>query len=504
MRREASRLLITGLLGAAASTGFAPTSLPLVTLAALCGLFLAIRGQSISMTLRVAGIFAFASWMIALRWLPAAALVVDPRAGLEGWGALVLLAAIMSIFWAVPFALARYLSNHSPVMQLVLTALLFASGEWARANLPLGFAWNPLGSIWIETAPIVLAATSIGATGLSALTLIAAGSLALVAERPRAGGALLIAAGGLALALGRGQGAEADSDRPVVLVQGNIAQVTKWDEDQLSSQVDTYVKLTEGGSNASKAELIFWPEAAIPFALQESPELRRKVAETLGPGDLLMTGALGASPKGRPTNSVFLIDPQGRIVGRYDKRILVPFGEYIPLEPLVSVLGLSHLAPGENALSPGSRQAAVPLNAGEAGISICFEASFPGFGAGFAARPQYIVNPSNDAWFGIAGPPQNLAQARLRAIEMGLPVIRTTPTGITAIIRADGTIAGQLPRDEPGVLSGTMPMPKPPTPFSRFGNTLPTICLLACLAYSACRRRFSIKRSPLTFRRRRR
>src|SRR3546814_4630820 len=96
-----------------------------------------------------------------------------------------------------------------------------------------------------------------------------------------------------------------------------------------------------------------------------------------------------------------------------------------------------------------------------------FEASFPGFGAGFAARPQYIVNPSNDAWFGIAGPPQNLAQARLRAIEMGLPVIRTTPTGITAIIRADGTIAGQLPRDEPGVLSGTMPMPKPPTPFSR-------------------------------------
>lgn len=484
--------------------GFAPTSLPLVTLASLCGIFLVIRGQSTSTTLWAAGIFALTSWMIALRWLPAAALVVDPRAGLAGWAALVILAAILSIFWAVPFALARYLSSNGPVLQVVLTAFLFASGEWARANLPLGFAWNPLGSIWIETPTIVTAAASIGATGLSALTLIAAGSLALVAERPRSGGALLIAAGGLALALGRGQGAEADSDRPVVLVQGNIAQVTKWDEDQLSSQIDTYMKLTKGGSDDSKAELIFWPEAAIPFPLEESPALRRKVAGTLGPDDLLMTGALGVSPKGRTTNSVFLIDPQGRISGRYDKRILVPFGEYLPLEPLISVLGFSHLALGENALSPGFRQAVVPLNGGEAGISICFEASFPGFGRGFADRPEYIVNPSNDAWFGIAGPPQHLAQARLRAIEMGIPVIRATPTGITAIIRADGTIAGQLPRDEPGVLSGTMPVPKPPTPFSRFGNTLSIICLLVCLAYSACRRRLSVKRSPLTFRRRRR
>src|SRR3546814_16123029 len=100
------------------------------------------RGQSISTTLRAAGIFAFASWMIALRWLPAAALVVDPRAGLAGWAALVLLAAILSIFWAVPFALARYLSNQSPLMQLVLTALLLASWEWARATLPRGFAWT--------------------------------------------------------------------------------------------------------------------------------------------------------------------------------------------------------------------------------------------------------------------------------------------------------------------------------------------------------------------------
>ncbi len=253
-----------------------------------------------------------------------------------------------------------------------------------------------------------------------------------------------------------------------------------------------------------KPRIIFWPEAAIPDYLETGyparyyygrpPEfVRQQLSGLMKPGDMLVLGALklefdeaGGRAAGA-RNSVFAMDAQRELVGRYDKAHLVPYGEYLPMRPFLSAIGLSRLAPGDFDFWPGPGARSIDLGKfGKAGIQVCYEIIFSGQVVDPENRPDFIFNPSNDAWFGSWGPPQHLAQARLRAIEEGLPVIRSTPTGISAVIDAQGTIIASVPMAQAGRIDGRLPQASAPTLFARFGNALPLglaiILLLSAIA----------------------
>lgn len=469
MLRRNLRLLIAAMLGAVAAHGFAPANIPVLTFASLSGLLYLTRHSRTAPTFWIVTAYAGTMWMVALRWLPKAFEMMDPPVGTAGWLALAAMSAILSLFWSVPFALAREFANRNPGSQLLATSSLFALGEWARSTSIIGFPWNPLGAIWLEVPAIVRSASVLGITGLSFATLLAAGLILQIVKHPRSVVASLGIIGAFVLLLGRLSVAPPDTAQQVALIQGNIPQAVKWDKNRLDEQVDIYLDLTASISSSAQGLRIFWPEAAIPYVLEDRDAVLGEIGKALRTGDMLFAGALSRGVTGGYTNSVYLIGARGRIHGRYDKRILVPFGEYVPFEPLLEALRLARYAPGRHALAPGPAIPTIPLAGGEAGVAICFEATFPGFGSGFISRPAYIVNPSNDAWFGPAGAPQHLAQARIRALESGLPVLRATQTGISAIIRSDGSIAERLDSGVRGVLVGRLPAAGKATVFSKIG-----------------------------------
>ena len=195
-------------------------------------------------------------------------------------------------------------------------------------------------------------------------------------------------------------------------------------------------------------------------------------------------------------NSVSAMDAFGRILGHYDKAHLVPYGEYLPMPWLLRPLGLARLVPGDLDFwpGPGARTMTVTVDGKpvKIGMQICYEIIFSGETVDRKNRPDFIFNPSNDAWFGNIGPPQFLAQSQFRAIEEGLPVIRATPTGISAIIDAHGRITQSLPLGTDGRIDAVIPRAKAPTLFARFGNVIPLafagLLILAALLPLARRR----------------
>jgi apolipoprotein N-acyltransferase len=224
--------------------------------------------------------------------------------------------------------------------------------------------------------------------------------------------------------------------------------------------------------------------------------LRRRVGRMMGPADLLLTGGVTWQSRDgldvtSATNSVFAMDRTGRIHARYDKAHLVPYGEYLPMRPILSRLGLSRLAPGDIDFDPGPGPKTLTLPVvGKVGFQLCYEIIFSGEVIDRKNRPNFLFNPSNDAWFGAWGPPQHLAQARLRALEEGVPVLRSTPTGISAVIDARGALLHSLPWRKPGVIDAALPASLPPTLFARVGNILPLLfaLLLALFAAALARR----------------
>jgi apolipoprotein N-acyltransferase len=210
---------------------------------------------------------------------------------------------------------------------------------------------------------------------------------------------------------------------------------------------------------------------------------RTRASSLLGPNDVLLTGGIAIASRDGvrvdgAANSVYALGPGGRILGRYDKAHLVPYGEYLPMRPLLSAIGLSRLAPGDIDFTPGPGPRTIDLSDpwGKVGFQLCYEIIFSGHVVDEKNRPAFIFNPSNDAWFGRWGPPQHLAQARLRAAEEGIPVIRSTPTGISAVIDASGRVFESLPGHSAGVIDATLPLPAvSPTLFARLGNILPLL-----------------------------
>lgn len=469
-------------LGMVSALGFEPWSLWLLSLISLALLF---RHMNEAQTWRQAASigwwFGLGLGCISLTWLAHAFTYQSAMPHWLGWPAVALLAAYTACYWAFSFGAAKAVTCTSgPTSFALASAALFVLSEWLRGVFLTGFPWDPLGVIWLPTE-VARAAATIGGLGLSGLTIAITGLLAAATRRDGTSARLLIPAVIVLPFALTGHRAAPDTGAHISLVQANIDQADKWQSGKANEQLERYIVLSGSSGTIANRRLVFWPEAAIIDPLDTETALRVRAAAILGPRDLLFTGATGEAGEGRYTNSVFIINALGNITGRYDKSILVPFGEYLPLSGLMKAIGISRLVPGDVDFAAGTGPRTLNVGELKLGVAICYEVVFASSVVDRRHRPQFLFNPSNDAWFGKGGPEQHLAQARLRAIEEGLPVIRVTPTGITAVIRSDGTILAKLPAQKAGRLDTFMPSAGTPTAFSRWGSGLALTAAIAIL-----------------------
>ena len=486
------------LAGLGSALGFAPLGLwPLTILAFAALLWLVETAPSLRSALARGWWFGIGQFALGLNWIATAFTYQAAMPAWLGWVAVLLLSLYLAIYPAAAAGLAWRWGRRDKLALVLLLAAAWIVTEWLRGSLFTGFAWNPVGVVLVDRSIAPLSAL-VGTYGLSAMVVLFAGLIWIAALGPNRRPALALAAfalaaqGAASLAVGTPQG---EGRRPLLrIVQPNIGQQNKWDPDFEAENFRRLARLT--GPPAAEPRLVLWPEAATPDYLSIELGPRRRLAALLGPSDLLLLGGveLAFGPDGRADaahNSLFVLAPDGRMLGRYDKAHLVPYGEYLPMRPILSAIGLSRLAPGDLDFlgGPGPRTLDLP-GFGRAGIQICYEIIFSGQVVDAANRPDFIFNPSNDAWFGAWGPPQHLAQARLRAIEEGLPVVRATPTGISALIDARGRLLASLPWNEAGAIDARLPRPAPPTLFARYGNILPFgFALLLVAAAIAVRRK---------------
>ncbi|WP_431266808.1 apolipoprotein N-acyltransferase [Dankookia sp. P2] len=412
------------------------------------------------------------------------------------------LAAVLAVFVVLPVLAARPLPAGWQRMAGFAGAWVLA--ELARGVVFTGFPWNLIGTAWAFAALPVQGAAVIGVHGLSLATLLLAGVPLLRGRAPWALGALALAGfagfGAWRLAL------PAPPDQPVqlVLVQGNVAQEVKWQQDQRMPIFQRYLGLTKAAAAAahiaspSNQIVVIWPETASPFLLTQDPEARRLAAEALPVGARLLGGTVRAewTPEGRLRqvwNSLAVLDSAARVQAVYDKSHLVPFGEYMPLAGLIPI----RMAAGGMDFSAGPGPVPLaPPGLPPFGALICYEVIFPA-AVTPEPRPEWLVNITNDAWFGeSSGPWQHLAAARLRAVEEGLPLARAAQTGISAVFDARGQRLAFLPIGTTGTLTLALPGAVAAPPFARFGLVLPAVAALLCMlpglvAWRSIRRRAS-------------
>ena len=485
--RAGWRALVTAFgLGGLAALAMPPVhAIPLLLLALPGLLVLLNRAGSWKRAAVLGWAFGWGFHVIGLYWITYSILTEAERLWWLVPLAVPLLALWMGIYTALPAVLAWMARPGWP--RVLVLAGGWVAAEFVRGWAFTGFPWNLLGTAWAFGALPVQGAAWIGVQGLSLVTVVLA-CTPLLGRRAMAGAlATLVAFAGFGVM--RLLPAELPP-LPVtlVLVQGNVAQEAKWREESRWPIFRRYLELTRQGAEAVAREapgtrpVIIWPETASPFLLADDPEARRIAAAALPADGLLLAGTVRAEwgPDRRPTklfNSLVALGPDAQIAASYDKSHLVPFGEYMPLSGLLPIRvirgGVDFGAgPGPVALSLPGLPSAGPL--------ICYEVIFPGAVVG-PERPGWLLNITNDAWFGIsAGPYQHLAAARLRAVEEGLPLARAAQTGISASFDSRGREIASLPLGETGIVLSPLPVAGEPTPFSRLGPTIPA--LLAALA----------------------
>ena len=444
------------------------------------------------------GYFGIGVW-----WVTEAFLV---EAEIHGWMApfaLVLLAGGLALFWGLAALVFSVVSRGGWSRVFIFAALLSAC-EWLRGHVLTGFPWNLPGESWATgSAPSQLASV-IGAYGLSYVT-IALGAapglwpdLKSIEARSR-----LVVVCGFVLAGLYGWGEhrlagapEASRDGLMVrLVQADIDQKEKWRPENLESILKTYLTLS-ARPGARSPDVIIWPEGALPSVIDDliypdSPFLAG-LGKTLKPGQTLMMGTNRISPRLDGGyiyyNSLIALrrDPTApmdgfRLTGVYDKNRLVPFGEFLPFSPLATRLGLRILVHMPEDFTPGPSPAPIsPLGIPPVQPLIGYEALFPGLSGKTGPRPAWLLNISNDAWFGAtSGPWQHLNIAGYRAIEAGLPMARATPTGVTTMIDAFGRPGPRLGLGQMGVVDAVLPPALPKTPYAKWGDLGLALMILA-------------------------
>ncbi|HXZ02064.1 MAG TPA: apolipoprotein N-acyltransferase [Stellaceae bacterium] len=478
------------LLGALAAASLSPVDLTPVLVVAFTGLiWLADGARGRGGAFLLGWSFGFGFFLAGLYWI-SAALFVD----------------IAQFWWMVPFAVAGLpaaLALFTALAQLaafeacerlrlvgtpriLVFAVCWAAAEYLRGHVLTGFPWNLVGYAWAGAFPGALAvlqsASVIGIYGLSLLTVTVAALPARLGDLGRGRlqaplAALLLVAAAAAGGAWRLAEAPRTSVPGVMLrlVQPSIPETLKNDPKALAQNLRRLLALSASPGAAAVGDLI-WPEAAAPPLLERYPELRQAIAAVIPKGGLLLTGAERAEPaQGWPPrqvwNSILALDDAGAIIAAYDKAHLVPFGEYVPLR---GILPIERIAPGIGDFSrgPGPRTLDPP---GLPPVSplICYEAIFPGAVVDPAHRPEWLLNVTNDAWYGVSsGPFQHLAIARVRAVEEGMPLVRAANNGVSAVIDSYGRVLARLDLNAAGVLDAPLPTALAPTLFERMRDSL--------------------------------
>jgi apolipoprotein N-acyltransferase len=451
--------------------------------------------------------FGFGYFVAGLYWI-GYAFLVDAKT--FGWllpVAVSGLPAYLAIFTGLGLAAARLIWVRGPARILALAATL-TMAEWLRGHVLTGFPWNTFG--YALTEPLVLA-QSVSLVGIWGLTFIAVAVCACPAvladdrvDIPRPYRVLIIA--GLVLAGLVSYGAVRLLGHPTAYVAGvklrimqpNLQQDVKFNYTAKDQVMARYLALSDRAtgpqsSGVRDATHLIWPESAFPFFLAREPDALAQIAAMLKPGTELITGAVrpatsAAGP--RAYNSVYVIDPDGSIHGIYDKVHLVPFGEYLPFQNLLERLGLRQLTKQVGGFLSGNRRRAMEVPGAPTMLPlICYEVIFPGSAVPAGERPGWLVNVTNDGWFGIStGPYQHFQQSRMLAIAEGLPLVRAANTGISGVIDPVGRIIQSLPLGVEGVLDSALPQSISPTIFVAVGE-YPLILFLAASLLVVLRRR---------------
>jgi apolipoprotein N-acyltransferase len=433
--------------------------------------------------------FGFGYFLAGLYWIGYAFLV---DAKIFGWllpFAVVSLPAGMALYTALGTALARLIWTRGAMRVLALAAGLTVA-EWLRGHLFTGFPWNAYGYALATPLPLAQGAALVGIWGLTFLAVAVYASLAVLADDPDDNRRrwLAPALSVIVLAALAGYGAIRLARTPADFVDGvklrimqpNLQQDARFNYSMKQEVMKRYVALSDRAAGPQATGMhdvthLIWPESAFPFFLTREADALAQIAALLPEGTVLITGAVRPpdsvpDPRvPRAYNSVYVIDHAGSILSVYDKVHLVPFGEYLPFQDSLERLGFLQLTKLRGGFIPGDRRRALNVPGAPRFLPlICYEVIFPGDAVPRGERPGWLLNLTNDGWFGLsAGPYQHFQQARVRAIEEGLPLVRAANTGISAVVDPLGRIVQSLPLGSEGVLDSPLPRSIAATPYAR-------------------------------------
>ncbi len=468
--------------------------LPLAFLAYGVFFYFAFYSLSPRAATRLGWVFGYGRFLTGLYWTGAAILV---EVDIFWWMlpfAVLGLPALLAAFDAVALALWAKLRSGVALGDAILFGLFLAVGEYARATILTGFPWNAPVMIWAEWSWLIQSISLFGQHALNLLVLwwLLVPLALCIMRRWGAGALVLVASTALVASFGAwrlAQPTPAGDPLTVTLVQPNIAQGRKWDTQERLAIVREVVDLTIEGMT-EQTEMVVWPETALPFLLDEEQFFPRLLEARLAPVPILMTGSvrrqINVSGETAYFNALQVWSGDGRLLDTADKHKLVPFGEFLPLQGFLEWLGFQQLTRQRGGFTAGEAGAAVTGADGQIfGVMICYEAIFP---RPYQAGLRALINITNDAWFGhTAGPYQHLAQARLRAIETGLPLIRVANTGITAAFDGLGRRLGEIALGQRETITVRLPQPQAPltktSPHTIFATMF--IVYLVCYILSA-------------------
>ena len=419
------------------------------------------------------------------------------------------LPAYLALFMAFGFALAR-LAWTSDASRVFALAFGLTVSEWLRGHVLTGFPWNAFGYALSEPLALAQAASLTGLWGMTFLAVAIFASPAVLIDKDTRGrtrwyapaaALLLLLVMGASGAIRLAQTPTQMDKIKLRIMQPNLEQDAKFNYAAKAAVMQKYLTLSDRASGPQStgvrdANILIWPESAFPFFLTREADVMVEIADLLPKGTVLITGSVRAPdlpPGARITkayNSIYVIDHDGSVVSIYDKLHLVPFGEYLPFQDYMERLGFEQLTRQQGGFIPGSVRRTLEIpNAPGALPLICYEAIFPAIGRSPDDRPGWMVNLTNDGWFGIStGPYQHLQQARMRAIEQGLPLVRAANTGISAVIDPVGRIVARLGLGMEGVLDSRLPLPIASTIYARVGDIPAAIIIAAGLLIALSRR----------------
>ena len=478
-------------------------------------------GRAVRSGFIVGVLFGFGYFLAGVHWIGSAFLV---DADSHGWMMAPVVfgfALLLALFWGAGCAAAAVIWT-SGLARLLLLAAALAGAEWLRGVVLTGFPWNTPGLAVAGSDQLSQIAGYVGLSGLNFLVILIAGAPALFADEPSrrsfgghgnmaAAAALFAVLGGL---WGAGHyvlsGTVAAHVEPtrIRIIQPNIPQTEKWVPENRSRIFASYLELSDAATSPEvtgidDVDVLVWPESAPPFVIEQHPDALASVAALLPDGVVLLTGALrverrGSDPVERQVfNSLLAIDSSGTVISKYDKSHLVPFGEYLPFEEELERFGIRKLVKLPGTFSAGTSAQTIAIT-GVPAFSplICYEIIFARTVVDHSARPQWLLNVTNDAWFGdSAGPRQHLQQARFRAIEQGLPVVRSANTGVSAVIDARGRILDHKPIGVAGVIDAVLPGAAPPTIYSVHGDWALVVLMVGALVLSTVLRSIPASRA---------